>query len=361
MNEAGLQPNRPRLSALPVVGDVMGSYHPQGDRGSTPRWPGPRSPSRRGTRSSTARATSATSTTIRRPPCGTPSVAPGTDGDGAAPRHRRRHGRPPAELRRVAPGADRASLAVPQPARERILRYRGRHGHEHATAPSRRGRGTASSRLSTTRTSTSNVSERSSRAGLPDGRDHRWPVGIRDAYCSGRGRIVMRARAHVEELRGGKSAIIVSELPYGVKKGGDTGVIRKIADLVNDKVLPEISDIQDHSDKSGMRIQIELKRDAIPQVVLNKLFKHTQLQTRSATTRSPSSTAFRGRCRCSSSFATTSTSSARSSRAGRSTSCARPRSRAHVLQGYLIALDNLDAVTHPDPGVAGRRRGPPRG
>ncbi len=85
----------------------------------------------------------------------------------------------------------------------------------------------------------------------------------------------MRARAHIEELRGGKSAIIVTELPYGVKKGGDTGVIRKIADLVNDKVLPEISDIQDHSDKSGMRIQIELKRDAIPQVVLNKLFKHT--------------------------------------------------------------------------------------
>src|SRR5213079_3664542 len=61
--------------------------------------------------------------------------------------------------------------------------------------------------------------------------------GIREAYRSGRGRIVMRARAHVEELRGGKTAIIVSELPYGVKKGGDTGVISKIADLVNDKVL----------------------------------------------------------------------------------------------------------------------------
>ncbi|MBD0290166.1 MAG: DNA gyrase subunit A [Thermoleophilia bacterium] len=103
--------------------------------------------------------------------------------------------------------------------------------------------------------------------------------GIRDAYRSGRGRIVVRARAHVEELRGGKSAIVVSELPYGVKKGGDTGVIRKIADLVGDKVLTEISDLADHSDKSGMRIQIELKRDAVPQVALNKLFKHTPLQT----------------------------------------------------------------------------------
>src|SRR5438270_1637045 len=61
--------------------------------------------------------------------------------------------------------------------------------------------------------------------------------GIRDAYRSGRGRVVMRARAHIEELRGGKSAIIVSELPYGVKKGGDTGVIKKTADLVQDKVL----------------------------------------------------------------------------------------------------------------------------
>src|SRR5215471_17758043 len=103
--------------------------------------------------------------------------------------------------------------------------------------------------------------------------------GIRDAYRTGRGRIVMRARAHIEELRGGKSAIVITELPYGVKKGGDAGVIRKIADLVQDKVLTEISDLADHSDRTGMRIQIELKRDAVPQVALNKLFKHTPLQT----------------------------------------------------------------------------------
>ena len=103
--------------------------------------------------------------------------------------------------------------------------------------------------------------------------------GIRDAYRTGRGRIVMRARAHIEELRGGKSAVVISELPYGVKKGGDSGVIRKIADLVQDKVLTEISDLADHSDRTGMRIQVELKRDAVPQVALNKLFKHTPLQT----------------------------------------------------------------------------------
>src|SRR5438034_898696 len=103
--------------------------------------------------------------------------------------------------------------------------------------------------------------------------------GIRDAYRSGRGRVVMRARAHIEELRGGKTAVIVTELPYGVKKGGDAGVIKKIADLVGEKVLTEVSDLADHSDRSGMRIQVELKRDAVPQVALNKLFKHTSLQT----------------------------------------------------------------------------------
>ncbi len=104
-------------------------------------------------------------------------------------------------------------------------------------------------------------------------------TGIRDAYRTGRGRVVMRARAHIEELRGGKSAIVISELPYGVKKGGDSGVIRKIADLVQEKVITEVSDLADHSDRTGMRIHIELKRDAVPQVALNKLFKHTSLQT----------------------------------------------------------------------------------
>ena len=88
--------------------------------------------------------------------------------------------------------------------------------------------------------------------------------GIRDAYRTGRGRIIVRARAHIEELRGGRTAIVVSELPYGVKKGGDVGVIKKIADLVNDKVITEVSNVNDHSDKSGMRIQIDLKREAVP-------------------------------------------------------------------------------------------------
>ncbi len=102
--------------------------------------------------------------------------------------------------------------------------------------------------------------------------------GIKEAYETGRGRVVMRARAHIEPLRGGKEAIIVTELPFMVKKGGKGNLIDKIADLVRDKKISEISDLRDETDRSGMRLVIELKRDAIPEVVLNKLYKHTSLQ-----------------------------------------------------------------------------------
>src|SRR3954463_15341758 len=103
--------------------------------------------------------------------------------------------------------------------------------------------------------------------------------GIRDAYDSGRGRVRVRAKAHVEPIQQGKEAIIVTELPFMVKKGGDGGLIQKIADLVRDKRIPEISDLRDESDRRGMRLVIELKRDVLPKVVLNKLYKHTPMQT----------------------------------------------------------------------------------
>ncbi|MDP9286179.1 MAG: DNA gyrase subunit A, partial [Actinomycetota bacterium] len=168
--------------------------------------------------------------------------------------------------------------------------------------------------------------------------------GIRDAYRSGRGRVVMRARAHIEELRGGKSAIIITELPYGVKKGGDGGVIAKIAELVNDKVLTEISDLQDHSDRSGMRIQVELKRDAVPQVALNKLFKHTPLQS----TFGVNTVALvNGVPRTLSllELLTHYLDFQREIVTRKSKYELRDKEkRAHILQGFLIALDNLDAV-----------------
>src|SRR3989440_9066534 len=172
--------------------------------------------------------------------------------------------------------------------------------------------------------------------------------GIRDAYRSGRGRVVMRARAHIEELRGGKSAIIVTELPYGVKKGGEGGVIEKIAELVEGKVLNEIpmtdDALADHSDKDGMRIYIELKREAVPQVALNKLFKHTPLQSSfgynavALVGGVPKTLSLLELIRHYLDYQ-------REVVTRRSKyELRKAEERAHVLQGYLVALDNLDAV-----------------
>jgi DNA gyrase subunit A len=100
--------------------------------------------------------------------------------------------------------------------------------------------------------------------------------GVRDGYRTGRGRVVMRARTHFEEIdRGARSAIIVDEIPYQVNK---RVLLERIAELVNDKKIEGISDLRDESDKSGMRIVIELKRGELPEVVLNNLYKQTQLQ-----------------------------------------------------------------------------------
>ncbi|WP_186022574.1 DNA gyrase subunit A [Burkholderia gladioli] len=101
-------------------------------------------------------------------------------------------------------------------------------------------------------------------------------AGVRDGYRTGRGRVVMRATTHFEEIdRGQRMAIIVDELPYQVNK---RSLLERIAELVNEKKLEGISDIRDESDKSGMRVVIELKRGEVPEVVLNNLYKSTQLQ-----------------------------------------------------------------------------------
>ncbi len=99
--------------------------------------------------------------------------------------------------------------------------------------------------------------------------------GVKDAFHTGRGRIVLRAKANIEEVRG-RECIVVTEIPYQVNKAD---MIKKTADLVNDKKLEGISDIRDESDRNGMRIVYVLKRDAVPNVVLNKLYKYTQLQS----------------------------------------------------------------------------------
>src|SRR6476660_5070987 len=107
--------------------------------------------------------------------------------------------------------------------------------------------------------------------------------GIRDAYETGRGRVLVQGRAHIEPLKQGKQAIVVTEMPYQVYKGdgrGDgSGLIMKLKEAHDNGRLPEITDLRDESDRNGIRLVIELKRDAIPKVVLNKIYKHTPLQT----------------------------------------------------------------------------------
>jgi DNA gyrase subunit A len=175
-------------------------------------------------------------------------------------------------------------------------------------------------------------------------------TGIRDAYRSGRGRILVRGRAHIEQLRGGKSAIIITELPYGVRKAGEGGIIEKIADLVKAGTLTEVpmSDdaLQDHSDKEGLRIYVELKRDAVPQVALNKIFKLTQLQTTfgynavALVDGVPKTLSLLEMIRHYLDYQ-------RDIVTRRSKHELRDaEKRAHVLEGYLKALDNLDAVVN---------------
>src|SRR5207247_95323 len=279
MHEAGLQPNRPRLKCARVVGDVMGSYHPHGDV--------------------------AIYDTLVRMAQPFSMRYPLVDGQGnfgniddypaAAMRYTEcRLARLATEMLRdidadtvdFRPNYDE-SRREPEvlPSRFPNLLANGSSGIAVGMAtnipPHHLGE-TIDAILALIEDPGADVEKLMRHVKGPDFPTGAIVVGrsgIRDAYRTGRGRVVMRARAHIEELRGGKTAIIVTELPYGVKKGGDSGVIAKIADLVRDKTLTEISDLADHSDKTGMRIQIELKREAVPQVVLNKLFKHTSLQT----------------------------------------------------------------------------------
>ena len=100
--------------------------------------------------------------------------------------------------------------------------------------------------------------------------------GIEDAYRTGRGKVLMRGRTYIEKMKGGRERIIISEIPYQVNK---SSMIEKIADLVRDKKLDGISDIRDESDRDGIRVVIELKKGTVPQVLLNHLYKHTQLES----------------------------------------------------------------------------------
>ncbi|MBQ1450434.1 MAG: DNA gyrase subunit A, partial [Eggerthellaceae bacterium] len=110
---------------------------------------------------------------------------------------------------------------------------------------------------------------------FPTGGEIMGTAGIKDAYETGRGSLTIRAKYRIEELKNGKSQIVITEIPYQVNRNR---MLEKLGELVRDKKLPEISNIHDAADRKGIDIIIELKSNALPQVVINKLFKHTQLQ-----------------------------------------------------------------------------------
>ena len=183
------------------------------------------------------------------------------------------------------------------------------------------------------------------------------PGGIKGAYETGRGSVVVRGKVHSEPLKGGKEALIVTELPFTVKKGGDAGLISKIASLVRDKKLEGISDLRDESDRSGMRIVIELKRGAVTNVVLNNLFKKTPLQTSfglnmvALVDGVPKTLGLRDLVLHYVEHQREVVTRRTQFKLGRA------EARAHILEGLLIALDNLDAVialirSSPDPDAA---------
>ncbi len=169
--------------------------------------------------------------------------------------------------------------------------------------------------------------------------------GVRDAYASGRATVRIRARAHVEPIKGGRDAIIVTELPFMVKKGGDGGLITKIAELVREKKITGISDLRDESDRSGMRLVIETKRGGDPpEVVLNQLYKRTAMQSTfginmvALVDNVPRTLSLKE-------LIEHYVSHQREVVIRRTQHELRQaEARAHILEGLLIALDNLDAV-----------------
>ena len=169
--------------------------------------------------------------------------------------------------------------------------------------------------------------------------------GVRDAYASGRATVRIRARAHVEPIKGGRDAIIVTELPFMVKKGGAGGLITKIAELVREKKITGISDLRDESDRSGMRLVIETKRGGDPpEVVLNQLYKRTPMQSTfginmvALVDNVPRTLSLKE-------LIEHYVSHQREVVIRRTQHELRQaEARAHILEGLLIALDNLDAV-----------------
>ena len=279
MNEAGLQPNRPYSKCARVVGDVMGNFHPHGDSSIYDTL-----------------VRLAQDFSMRNPLVdGQGNFGSVDDDPAAAMRYTEARLAPLArEMLRdldadtvdFVPNYDgRKQEPTVLPSRFPNLLVNGASGIAVGMATNipphnlRESIAAVIAYIEDPEIDTAGLMQHIKGPDFPTGGVILGVTGIREAYETGRGRVRVRARAHSEDIGQGKEAIIVTELPFMVKKGGDGGLIRKIAELVHEKKITEISDLRDESDRKGMRIVIELKRGVIPKVVLNKLYKHTAMQT----------------------------------------------------------------------------------
>src|ERR671913_568492 len=275
MQDLGLQPNRPYRKSATVVGDVMGKYHPHGDQAIYD-----------------ALARMAQDFALRYPLVDGQGNFGSVDGDppGAMRYTEARLTRMATEMLRdinadtvdFVPNFDESQREpVVLPARYPNLLVNGSEGIAGGMAtripPHKLGEGVdaAGALIGDPEMDDDELAKHIKGPDFPTGGIIVGLRGIRDAILTGRGSVKVQAKAHTEQLKGNRTQIVVTEIPYQVNK---SYLLQKIAELVKERKLQDISDLRDESDRNGMRIVIELKREAVPKVVLNNLYKHTQMQ-----------------------------------------------------------------------------------
>jgi len=277
MHELGLQPNRPHKKSATVVGDVLGKYHPHGDMAVYD-----------------ALVRMVQDFSLRYPLIDGQGNFGSVDGDSAAA-YRYTEARLTAMAVAMLEDIDKATVAFAPNFDDRLeeptvlpsklpnLLINGSSGIAVGMAtnipPHNLGEVCSAIKhlIDHPDCEIKDLRKHVSGPDFPTGGFIYGRDGVRDCYETGRGRIIMRARAQVEEKESsGRSQIVVTEIPFMVNK---TRLIEQIVDLVRQKKVTEISDLRDESDRDGMRVVIELKRDGNPTVVLNQLYKHTQMQT----------------------------------------------------------------------------------
>jgi DNA gyrase subunit A len=341
MQDLGLQPNRPYRKSATVVGDVMGKYHPHGDQAIYD-----------------ALARMAQDFALRYPLVDGQGNFGSVDGDppGAMRYTEARLTRMATEMLRdinadtvdFVPNFDE-SLKQPEvlPARFPNLLVNGSDGIAVGMAtkipPHNLGEvvDATIALIDDPELDDEEIAKHIKGPDFPTGGVIVGLRGIRDAIQTGRGSVRVQAKAHTEQIKGNKTQIVVTEIPYQVNK---SYLLQKIAELVKDRKLQDISDLRDESDRNGMRIVIELKREAVPKVVLNNLYKHTQMQQSfgvnlvALVDGVPRTLSYRQALRHYIAHQFEVVTRRTRYELGRA------RARAHILEGLLIALKNLDEV-----------------